>query len=155
MKSVYEQLVIIKKRLHINDRLLSESVGQADNWFSDAKKNMEDIRVSSLLRILSSLTAKINIKQDDQSEQIEFPFNELFTNQVLWLTSIYLELKDSPDIIDDDFLYQCLSTDSENLRGLMPTLRAIKEDEAKLSEDERVCLRKLLVLINEGNGVSR
>lgn len=155
LKSVYEQLVIIKKRLNINDRLLSESVGQADNWFSDAKRNMEDIRISSLLRVLSTLTAKINIKQDEQSEQVEFPFNELFTDQVLWLTSIYLELKDAPERIDDDFLYQYLSVDSEKFRGLMPTLRAIKEDEVKLSEDERVCLRELLVLINDRKGASK
>lgn len=148
LKELFQRLVIVKRRLHMTDRDLSEGIGQSANWFSDAKKNMEDIRLTSFLRILSFL--KKTKKPDDPISSIpsEIQIDEIFTDQVIWLSSVYIDLKDNLHTGNGHSIYKYLKGDPEKLKGLMATLNNLNEDKEKLSEEEIIILNDLFETIN-------
>lgn len=153
LQEFFQQVGSVQRRVEIserdvNDRELSQGVAQASNWFNDAKNNTEDIRISSFLRILSFLTDKDKIKQEKDKDKTYIPMStdEIFTEQIIWIASIYIAIKDEIYPPDVSSLYDYLDENPERLRVMIPTIRGLKEKH-KLSDEEQNYLEELLKYI--------
>lgn len=148
LKELYQRLDVAKGRLSINDRELSENVGQASNWFNDGKHNMEDMRISSFLRIWSYMSSEMESKTPDDSSHQKIELEEIFTRQVTWIASIYISIKDEKINADAKSVYNELKNQPNRMRTLNATLSSLKDIQNKFTTEELKYLSELLSYIN-------
>lgn len=80
----------------LTHRSISNGVGNSDNWFNDAYNNNEDIRISSLLRVLSVIELEFNLK--------DYTLDTLFDKKILEIGSLINSLSDENDKYIKDFI---------------------------------------------------
>lgn len=151
LKEFFQQMEVVSSRIHISDKAISESSGQSPNWFNDAKNNQEDIQISSFIRVLSVLTDSKNLKLSAESTPQKIPIEEIYTNQLIWLGSVFNGLKVDKDISVERLIESYIKSDPERLNELIATLSGLKTA-GKLSEEEKKFSNKLITMIENNKG---
>lgn len=109
---------------------LSEAVGRTKNWFNRVFNELEDIRVSTFLRVYVALLKLVETRPYSTKELIKF--EDIFDGDVLRLAALSNDLQ-------TDNIQALLKVDSElvefllGLRGYVENVRSLRR---LLEEDE-------------------
>lgn len=112
---------------NLNHREISTKIGNSANWMNDAFNNNEDIRISSLIKILSIMP--------DKSEKT---LNTLFDDKMLEITSMMNSLSD-----ENDGYIKCFIQSEKQLFTDIIGDWAAMERKNKLNEEEKNTAKKV------------
>ncbi len=121
----------------ISHQELSTNTGRKGNWFNDAYNNNEDIRISSLAKVLSVVNNKIDIKQ--------FSISNLYDEKVLRISSVISSLADENSLSINDFIF----SEKDLFIDLVGDWGSLSSKK-KLTSEEESCYQELQRLL-KGN----
>ena len=124
----------ITSKAGLSHQKISAETGRRGNWFNDAFNNNEDIKISSLAKILSVVNHKTDIK--------EYHLSDVFDEKVLKISRVISSLSDESSNSIQDFI---LSEETLllDLIGDWGSLNSKK----KLSSEEISCFEELQQLL--------
>lgn len=64
LSRLMDNLQKLTLRANLNHRTISIQMGASANWFNDAYNNNEDIKISSLARVLSVISEKLELEEE-------------------------------------------------------------------------------------------
>lgn len=117
---------------NLNHKEISNLVGNADNWFNDAFNNNEDIRLSSLIKILSVIPI-----QDDHK------INSLFDYKTLEISAVRIGLS----IEDDSYINNFILSEKDIFMDMIGDWAAM-DYRNKLSNHEQRVVEQIRNLID-------
>jgi len=117
---------------------LSVETGRSRNWFNEAYNNNEDIKISSLTRVLGAINRVHQIH--------DYKISDLFDEKVLHITELLTRLSDEEDNKTPLFSRY----DKELFLDLMSDWRALEaKNKLNITEQESLKVLRELVLSGE------
>jgi len=120
---------------NLNHKEVSNKIGNPNNWFNDAFNNNEDIRLSSIIKIISVIPEQKSIK-----------LNALFDCKILEITSMMTNLSYE----DDNYIKKFILSESEIFTDVIGDW-ATMNYRGKLKDDEQKAVETIRHLINNNN----
>ncbi|EKN69288.1 hypothetical protein BABA_10511 [Neobacillus bataviensis LMG 21833] len=115
LQGVLHKIILYRVTRNINNELvsrkikhyqLSEATGRSGNWFNRTFNNLEDMRVSTLIKLIAGVTKIVNVQNKDNPISI----TSIIDDEIMEIASVLLDLNDveiedllSPDSGMTDF----------------------------------------------------
>lgn len=131
------------EEVQLTHRDLSDGTGRAETWFNNSFRNVEDLRISSFLRIL----AVVNESHIDKVQtEIDGAFlSDIFTSKVLGIASMINEVAMENDAAHLDFEFV---QSKEKIFQDLITYWGILSANNKLDTSEKEALQEIRLFFN-------
>lgn len=136
------------KEVQLTHRDLSEATGRAETWFNNSFRNVEDLRISSFLRILAVVNE--NCKEKIGTEIDGAFLSVIFNSKVLQAASAINGLT----MENDDHLLEFVQ-EEEKLFQDMIAYWGILSSNKKLDEAEEEALKDIRAILNTNSDSER
>ena len=122
---------------------ISSRAGRKGNWFNDAYNNNEDIRISSLAKILSIINVEKDIKK--------YILADLFDKKVLEIARVLSNINDEDE--DSVYVLDFISAEDVLFVDLLGDWGSL-ESKKKLTSEEKMSFHKIKDFIRQQGGQS-
>ncbi|ODG91518.1 hypothetical protein BED47_07655 [Gottfriedia luciferensis] len=149
LQGVLHKVILYRVTRNLNNELvsrkikhyqLSEATGRSGNWFNRTFNNLEDMRVSTLIKSIAAVS-----KISKQNKDNPILITSILNNEIMEIASVLLDLNDveikdllSPDSGMTDFF--------KNLKFYVDSLETTND----ISVEESDVCGRIFNLINEG-----
>lgn len=132
------------EEVQLTHRDLSDGTGRAETWFNNSFRNVEDLQISSFLRIL----AVVNERHKEKTEiEIDGAFlSAIFTSKVLQTASAI----NGVTIENDAHLFDFVQSEGKLFQELVAYWGILSANN-KLDEAEEEALREVRTILNKNS----